>query len=64
MTSGYYDSKMDIWGYGCVIFEMVAKFALFPGEGELDQIHKIIKVLGTPRPSLIDHFKRKASHMK
>ena len=20
MTDGYYDSKMDVWGYGCVLF--------------------------------------------
>lgn len=63
MTDGYYDSKMDIWGYGCVLFEMIAKFPLFNGKGELDQIHKINKVLGTPKQSLIDLFKSRATHM-
>ena len=53
MTDGYYDSKMDIWGYGCVLFEMIAKYPLFNGKGELDQIHKINKVLGTPKHSLV-----------
>jgi renal tumor antigen len=32
MTDGYYDFKMDIWGYGCVLFEMIAKYPLFSGE--------------------------------
>ena len=63
MTDGYYDSKMDIWGYGCVLFEMIAKYPLFNGKGELDQIHKINKVLGTPKQSLIDLFKSRATHM-
>jgi renal tumor antigen len=49
MTDGYYDYKMDIWGYGCVLFEMIAKHPLFNGVDELDQIHKINKVLGTPK---------------
>lgn len=63
MTDGYYDSKMDIWGYGCVLFEMIAKYPLFNGKGELDQIHKINKVLGTPKQSLIELFKSRATHM-
>lgn len=53
MTDGYYDYKMDIWGYGCVLFEMVSKMPLFNGVDETDQIHKINKVLGTPKPELI-----------
>lgn len=63
MTDGYYDAKMDIWGYGCVLFEMIAKYPLFNGKGELDQIHKINKVLGTPKPALIELFKSRATHM-
>ena len=63
MTDGYYDAKMDIWGYGCVLFEMIAKYPLFNGKGELDQIHKINKVLGTPKPALVELFKSRATHM-
>lgn len=63
MSDGYYDYKMDIWGYGCVLFEMIAKFPLFNGVDEMDQIHKINKVLGTPKPELIEFYKNHASHM-
>jgi len=49
---------MDIWGFGCVFFELLSLFPLFPGENELDQIHKIHNVLGTPPQSLIDKFKK------
>lgn len=46
-----------------MLFEMIAKYPLFNGKGELDQIHKINKVLGTPKPSLIELFRSRATHM-
>lgn len=36
LTDGYYGYKMDIWGVGCVFFEMLSLFPLFPGNNELD----------------------------
>lgn len=48
LTDGYYGYKMDIWGVGCVFFEMLSLFPLFPGNNELDQIHRIHNILGTP----------------
>ena len=63
MTDGYYDSKMDLWGYGCILYEMITKQALFPGKNETDQISKIHDVLGTPKQYIIDKFKSRASHM-
>ena len=63
LTDGYYGYKMDMWGVGCVMFEVLALFPLFPGTDEVDQINKIHNVLGTPGPALLDKFKRYASHM-
>ncbi|KAA6374773.1 MAG: putative MAPK/MAK/MRK overlapping kinase, partial [Streblomastix strix] len=48
LTDGYYNYKMDIWGAGCVLFEILMLYPLFPGSDELDQIHRIHAVLGTP----------------
>jgi len=31
LTDGYYGYKMDIWGAGCVFFEVLSLFPLFPG---------------------------------
>jgi serine/threonine protein kinase len=31
LTDGYYNYKMDMWGVGCVMFEVVALYPLFPG---------------------------------
>jgi renal tumor antigen len=64
LTDGYYDYKMDIWGVGCVFFEVMALFPLFPGANELDQIKRIHKVLGTPEPQVLAEFEKRASHMK
>jgi len=64
LTDGYYSYKMDMWGVGCVFFEIVSLYPLFPGKDELDQIHKIHNVLGTPSPAVLAKFKVNASaHM-
>ncbi|OWZ21420.1 CMGC/RCK protein kinase [Phytophthora megakarya] len=64
LTDGYYGPEMDMWGVGCVFFEITSLYPLFPGSNELDQIHRIHKILGTPSPDVLDIFKRKgASHI-
>ena len=55
---------MDLWGVGCVFFEIVSLFPLFPGTNELDQIHKIHNIMGTPPPEVLEKFKRHATHME
>ena len=64
LTDGYYDAKMDIWGIGCVLFEIQSLFPLFPGKNELDMIKKIHTILGTPPIEKIQEFQRHASHME
>jgi renal tumor antigen len=61
LTDGYYGAEMDIWGAGCVLFEITALFPLFPGADEIDQINRIHKVLGTPSPSILAKLKAKGS---
>jgi len=63
MTDGYYDQKMDIWGAGCVMFEILTLVPLFPGKNELDMIHRIHNILGTPPQKILDRFKSHASHL-
>jgi serine/threonine protein kinase len=43
-----YSSKIDIWAAGCVIAEMVTCLPLFNGDNNVDQLAKIIRVLGPP----------------
>jgi len=63
LTDGYYGYKMDMWGVGCVMFEIIALFPLFPGTNELNQIECIHKVVGTPAKEIISKFKRYATHI-
>jgi renal tumor antigen len=58
LTDGYYTYKMDMWGVGCVMFEIMSLFPLFPGTNELDQIQKIHNILGTPSAELISKMRR------
>eukprot|EP01018_Ginkgo_biloba_P012360 Gb_28121 [translate_table: standard] len=60
LTDGYYNYKMDMWGAGCVFFEILTLFPLFPGNNELDQIQKIHKILGTPPQQVLDKLKRRS----
>ena len=38
------------------MFEVISLFPLFPGNDELDQVHKIHHILGTPEEALLDKF--------
>jgi len=49
---------MDIWGVGCVFFEITSLFPLFPGDNEIDQINKIHNILGTPPDTVLNQFKK------
>lgn len=63
LTDGFYSYKMDIWGLGCVFFEIMSLYPLFPGTNELDQVAKIHQIMGTPGPELLAVFQKKSSHM-
>jgi serine/threonine protein kinase len=46
-----YDTEIDIWSLGCVFAELLNGMggqALFPGEGDIDQMNLIFRTLGTP----------------
>ncbi|KAG8465618.1 hypothetical protein KFE25_002925 [Diacronema lutheri] len=43
-----YDSAIDVWAIGCIFAEMLGRKALFPGRDYLDQLKRIIDVIGTP----------------
>jgi len=64
LTDGYYGPEMDLWGAGCVMFEITSLYPLFPGSNEVDQINRIHKVLGTPSSEILQKFRSKgASHI-
>lgn len=48
LNASHYSKAIDIWSAGCIMAEMLGKSPLFPGEDYLDQVQRIIAVLGMP----------------
>lgn len=43
-----YSSPIDIWAAGCLMAELITTRPLFPGTNEIDQLSKIMKIMGAP----------------
>ena len=44
----HYTCAIDIWSAGCVMAEMISLHPIFPGKNSVDQLARIVKVLGPP----------------
>jgi len=49
-----YDLAIDMWSLGCILVEMHTGEPLFSGSDEIDQMNKIVEVLGIPPKVLLD----------
>lgn len=49
-----YDLAIDMWSLGCILVEMHTGEPLFSGANEIDQMNKIVEVLGMPPDHLLD----------
>jgi serine/threonine protein kinase len=62
ILGGLYEFSIDMWSVGCILYEMITYSPLFPGDGQLDQIMRILTVLGTPSeddcPGLKERFEK------
>lgn len=43
-----YSAAVDVFAAGCIVAEMYLNRPLFQGNSEMDQISKIVSVLGSP----------------
>uniref|UniRef100_A0A3B3URD6 Cyclin dependent kinase 17 n=1 Tax=Poecilia latipinna TaxID=48699 RepID=A0A3B3URD6_9TELE len=63
LGSSEYSTQIDMWGVGCIFYEMAAGRPLFPGSTVEDELHLIFRLLGTPTEenwpgiSTIEEFK-------
>lgn len=48
MGNTKYNSKIDMWGVGCIFAEMVVGKPIFAGQNTTEQLLKIFKIMGTP----------------
>ena len=53
LTCGMYGPEVDVWGAGCIMFELTTLYPLFPGTDETDQVTRIHGILGTPKTDVI-----------
>ncbi|TPX39120.1 hypothetical protein SeLEV6574_g07418 [Synchytrium endobioticum] len=53
IADGRYGPPMDVWGAGCVLFEIITKNPLFPGANEVDQLARIHATIGAPNEKLL-----------
>eukprot|EP00899_Mesostigma_viride_P027800 jgi/Mesvir1/8204/Mv12496-RA.1 len=44
----HYDTSVDLWAVGCILAELLGLCPLFAGEHDIDQLYRVLKVLGTP----------------
>jgi len=43
-----YGPAIDIWSVGCIFAEMILRKPLFPGASDIDQLSKIVSIMGCP----------------
>ncbi|KAH0742842.1 hypothetical protein KY290_030835 [Solanum tuberosum] len=48
LGSNSYGVGVDLWGVGCVLGELFTGKPIMPGKTEVDQLHKIFKLCGSP----------------
>ncbi len=50
LLASEYTKAIDVWSVGCILCELMGRKALFMGKDHLDQIKRIVEVMGTPEP--------------
>lgn len=48
LLQSFYNSTVDMWAFGCILYEIYTRNPLFAGPNEAKQILEIFKKLGTP----------------
>ena len=48
LGSSQYTKAVDVWSIGCILGELVNGKAIFPGTSTLNQIERILQLLGKP----------------
>ncbi|PKA60801.1 Cyclin-dependent kinase F-4 [Apostasia shenzhenica] len=64
LRSPLYGPAIDSWAMGAIMAELFSLRPLFPGMSEVDEIHKICRVIGTPDEKSWDYGLRLADAIK
>jgi len=49
-----YDEQVDVWSVGCIMAELLSGKALFPGNDHIDQLSKIMQLVGKPSDEFLN----------
>ncbi|KAK7149879.1 hypothetical protein R3I94_009255 [Phoxinus phoxinus] len=49
----HYNQTVDIWSVGCIMGELLKGKVLFPGNDYIDQLKRIMEMVGTPSPDVL-----------
>uniref|UniRef100_A0A453K629 [RNA-polymerase]-subunit kinase n=1 Tax=Aegilops tauschii subsp. strangulata TaxID=200361 RepID=A0A453K629_AEGTS len=60
LGSTEYSVAVDMWSTGCIVAELFAGKPIMPGRTEVEQIHKIFKLCGSP----MDDYCKKSKNQK
>merc|ERR1711937_226666 len=48
LLASEYTKSVDVWSVGCILCELIGRKPIFTGKDHLDQIKKILQVVGSP----------------
>jgi len=51
-----------MWSVGCILGELITGKAIFPGTSTLNQIEKVLELIGKPKPEDIDSLESPVAH--
>jgi mitogen-activated protein kinase 1/3 len=54
LLASEYTKSIDVWSVGCILCEIIGRAPLFQGKDHLDQIKKILMVIGSPTEADLD----------
>ena len=52
----HYNTAVDIWSAGCVVCQLISLSPIFPGESDIDQLFRVVQILGSPTPASWPRF--------
>merc|ERR1712113_464904 len=61
LLASEYTVSIDVWAVGCILCELVQRKPIFAGKDHLDQIKKIVQVLGSPAEEELSWLPRNGS---
>ncbi|XP_065909388.1 mitogen-activated protein kinase 14A-like [Dysidea avara] len=58
-----YTNKVDLWSVGCIMAELLTKQVIFPGTDHIDQLNKIVQLVGTPTDEFLARITSDSARM-